>query len=279
VGSKAGNKPDPRVGEHLRSRRKQSGLSLSALASLVGVSPATLSQIENGRTRVTDERIRALSQHIDLDLALLDVPVETAVRENTDPADWRTYEPLSLDPVAEAALKLFVDKGYHGTSIRDIARSLESSISGIYNRHGSKQEVLAYLMDLTMTELVDRIEKARADGADPVERFSLMVESLALYHVHRQDLAFVGATEMRSLEPAHRDRIAELRRQIQHSMDVEVQAAHEAGHFKTVNPHHASRAVTYMSVSIARWYRPGGSMRPETVAAENVAYALSIMNG
>ena len=62
--SQAGSKPDPRVGEHLRARRKQSGLTLSALADLVGVSPATLSQIENGHTRVTDERIRALSQHI-----------------------------------------------------------------------------------------------------------------------------------------------------------------------------------------------------------------------
>ena len=278
MGSKAGSKPDPRVGEHLRARRKQSGLSLSALAGLVGVSPATLSQIENGRTRVTDERIRELSQHIDLDLAFLDVPVETGVHENTDQSDWRTYEPLSLDPVAEVALKLFVDKGYHGTSIRDIARALGSSISGIYNRHGSKQEVLAYLMDLTMTELVDRIEQAQADGADPVERFSLMVESLALYHIHRQDLAFVGATEVRSLEPANRDRITQLRRRLQHSMDAEVEAARATGYFNTVNPRHATRAVTYMTVSIARWYRPGGSMRPEIVAAENVAYALSIMN-
>lgn len=45
-----------------------------------------------------------------------------------------------------------------------------------------------------------------------------------------------------------------------------------------MNPRHATRAVTYMTVSIARWYRPGGSMRPEIAAAENVAYALSIMN-
>lgn len=279
MGSKAGSKPDPRVGQHLRARRKQSGLSLSALADLVGVSSATLSQIENGRTRATDERILALSQHLDLDLAFLGVPVETAMHENADQSDWRTYEPLSLDPVAMVALKLFVDKGYHGTSIRDIATALGRSISGIYSRHESKQEVLVYLMDLTMTELVDRVEQARADGADPVERFSLMVESLALYHVHRQDLAFVGATEVRSLEPANRERIAELRRRLQHSIDVEVEAARAAGHFTTVNPRHATRAVTYMTVSIARWYRPDGSMRPETVASENVAFALSIMNG
>ena len=201
------------------------------------------------------------------------------MHEKADESDWRAYEPLPLDPVAEAALKLFVDKGYHGTSIRDIARALGRSISGIYNRHGSKQEVLAYLMDLTMTELVARIERARADGADPVERFALMVESLALYHIHRQDLAFLGATEVRSLEPANRDRIVQLRRQIQHSMDAEVEAARGTDNFNTVNPHHATRAVTYMTVSIARWYRPGGSMSPETIAAENVAYALSIMNG
>lgn len=267
------------VGEQIRESRRGSGMTLSALAGLVGVSASTLSQIENGRMGVSDQRLRDLGQHIDLDLELLGIEGGVAEDDHGSVVDWRSYAPLTLDPVAAAALSLFVEKGYHGTSIRDIAGALGRSISGIYHRHASKQDVLVYLMELTMTDLATRIERAGMDGRDPAERFGLMVECLALYHIHRQDLAFLGATEMRALEPECRERITALRRRVQLLMELEVNAARKAGLFNPLNPHHAARSITYMCVSIARWYRPGGAMGADDVAAETVTYALSVMRG
>lgn len=84
---------------------------------------------------------------------------------------------------------------------RRISGGLGRSISGVYLHYASKQVVLVYLMKLTMMDLVNRMERAAADGSDSVERFALMVQSLARCHMHRQDLACVCAAEMRALEP------------------------------------------------------------------------------
>jgi len=54
-----------------------------------------------------------------------------------------------------------------------------------------------------MTDLHWRLQRAREDGNDPVERVALVVEALAVFHTRRSDLSFIGASEMRSLEPHH----------------------------------------------------------------------------
>ena len=46
-----------------------------------------------------------------------------------------------------------------------------------------------------------------------------VVEALALFHTRRSDLAFIGASEMRSLEPENRRKIAAMRDHVQHVLD------------------------------------------------------------
>lgn len=53
------------VGTAIRAVRQQQGLSLRALASEVGVSPATLSGIERGTTPVTVDRLERLAALLD----------------------------------------------------------------------------------------------------------------------------------------------------------------------------------------------------------------------
>jgi hypothetical protein len=43
-----------------------------------------------------------------------------------------------------------------------------------------------------MADLMHRAQAARADGHDSVERFSLLIENLGLFHTHRRELGFVG---------------------------------------------------------------------------------------
>ena len=54
--------------------------------------------------------------------------------------------------------------------------------------------MLLSLFDLTMTDLLARSRAARDEGTDPVSRFCLLVESLALFHTHRRELGFIGAS-------------------------------------------------------------------------------------
>nr|WP_275403884.1 TetR/AcrR family transcriptional regulator C-terminal domain-containing protein [Pseudonocardia acidicola] len=128
-----------------------------------------------------------------------------------------------------------------------------------------------------MTELLQRAEAARRDGRDPVERFSLLIEHLALFHTHRRELGFVGASEMRSFDTENRIKIANMRTHQQRMVDEEVEAAVEEGKFRTHHPHEASRAVVTMCTALPNWWRPDGPLSPEDVAEQYVGFALDLM--
>lgn len=43
--------------------------------------------------------------------------------------------------ITRAAYRLFVERGYHGTSMRDIAREAGTALGGIYNHFASKEDI------------------------------------------------------------------------------------------------------------------------------------------
>jgi AcrR family transcriptional regulator len=184
---------------------------------------------------------------------------------------------MELDPVLTAALDAFLDVGYAGASVRDIARRCDLSVPGLYHHYASKQDMLVELLDAYLDSLWWRTTAARDEGSDPVERFARIVECLALHHTYRRALAFVGLSEMRSLAPANRDRIRRLRNRQQRMVDVEAEAAHRLGRFGTPHPRDASRAVVTMCTSIPHWYRAGGPETPEEIARRYVRFSLDLM--
>ncbi|WP_300017431.1 helix-turn-helix domain-containing protein [Pseudonocardia sp.] len=278
---------DSTPGAQVRAARTARGMSLRTLARILGVSPATLSQVENGRTGLSVARLTRIAEALDTTVPqILDVVAGPAahpdppVRPPEPPApagDWREYGPLGFEPVLRAALDEFLAIGYHGATVRGIATRAGLSVPGIYHYYTSKQQLLVTILDLTMTDLLARSRAALAQGRDPAERFCLLVEHLVLFHTHRRELGFVGATEMRSLAPANRQRIAEVRTVQQRMVDREVEDAVREGRFRADHPHEAARAVVTMCTALPTWWRPDGALAPEQVARQYVGFALEVM--
>lgn len=293
------------LGARVRAARMRRGMSMRALARALDVSPATLSQIENGRTGLSAQRLHDVAAALDMTIAeVLDdstdpagprpwepqhaarprttgaakpaAPDLTAIPEGEIP-NWREYAPLDFDPVLRGALQEILDIGYHGATVRSIAGRCGFSVAGIYHYYTSKQQMLTTILERTMTELLMRARAARAEGSDPVERFSLLIEHLALFHTQRAELGFLGASEMRSLDPASRRRIAEMRTAQQRMVDDEVEAGVRLGRFRNDHPHDAARAAVTMCTALSQWWRPGGPLRPEEVAERYVGFALALL--
>jgi AcrR family transcriptional regulator len=279
------------LGARLRAAREHRGLSLRAVATRIGVSPATMSQLEHGRTGLSVTRLAEIARVLGVPPNDLLDGVQPTARPHRprrptlrrrapvpeEGGDWRSYPPRPFDPVLDAALAEFLEIGYHGASVRGIAQRCGMSVSGLYHHYASKQEMLRRILDLTMTDLLRRSRAARDEGRDAVERFCLLIENLALFHTHRRKLGFVGASEMRSLEPDNRREVAAVRTEQQRMVDQEVEQAIADGRFHTRHPHEAARAVVTMCTALTQWYRPGGRLSPEEIAKEYVQFALDIM--
>jgi AcrR family transcriptional regulator/DNA-binding XRE family transcriptional regulator len=287
---------DETLGARVRAARTAKGVSLRGLARALELSPATLSQIENGRTGLSVHRLSRIAAALGLTVPqILDTvaapemppgpagagPVGSSPPDGraagSTTAGWREYGPLDFDPVLRAALDEFLVFGYHGATVRGIAARSGLSVSGIYHYYTSKQQMLVTILDLTMTELLLRARGAQAEGRDPVHRFSLLVEHLALFHTHRRELGFVGAAEMRAFDADNRQRIADLRVIQQRMVDREVDDAVRSGRFRADHPHEAARAVVTMCTALPTWWRPDGPLSATQVAEQYVGFALDLM--
>lgn len=225
---------------------------------------------------MTVERLQRIAELLDVPAtSLLRGDMETAHSEEpAEPGAWRRYEELQLGPVLDAATRLFVQKGFHATSMREVAAEAGVSVAGIYHHHPSKQHLLVALMDVTMTEIRWRLLAARDEAASPTEAFSLMVESLALFHAVRGDLAFLGASEMRAIEEPDLSRVTFLRDEVQHLLDEQAATA-----FPGVDVRTACRAIATMCTSLPSWFRAGGPLTAEQLAGQYANFGTSMLAG
>ena len=77
---------------------------------------------------------------------------------------------LTRDEILQAARRLFAERGYARTSVRDIARAAGVSAQTVYDSVGSKQALVARLNDLIDSEAgIAAIARAAVESADPRE--------------------------------------------------------------------------------------------------------------
>ena len=275
----------PNPGQAVRRLRVERSVSIRGLAERVRVSPATISAIENGKTGISVQRLHQIASALGVPAASLVEDSLTTTQQRKAPSstvelptgNWREFSPLPIDAVLAGAIQAFVATGYHGASMRSIARFANISVPGVYHHYPSKQDLLVKILDITMTDLTWRAENAREEGKNSIERVGFIVEALALFHTRRNDLALIGASEMRSLEPHHHRRIAKLRDDVQHLLDNEITAAITAGGLAVNHPRDAGKAIATMCTSLAQWFQPEGRTTPEQIAKEYAQFALRLL--
>ncbi len=103
------------------------------------------------------------------------------------PAEAQSKYDQRLVFVLKTAAAIFAEKGYHSTSIRDIARATKMSLSGLYYYFKSKEELLFLIQDYCFTTVIDDCRRLLAGVADPVHRLKLLIENHLNYFVQNMN--------------------------------------------------------------------------------------------
>jgi AcrR family transcriptional regulator len=85
--------------------------------------------------------------------------------------------------ILDAAESLFADKGFNGTSLREITSQAEVNLAAVNYHFGSKKELIKAVMSRYMNELSPRLELAliavcEQDSPSLIEVFSAFIEPL-----------------------------------------------------------------------------------------------------
>jgi len=114
--------------------------------------------------------------------------------------------------VRDAALTLFAARGYHGTSMKDIAAALGLQAPSLYNHVASKQSLLQEIMLGSMERLVREQEAVLATTNDVTEQLRRAMEAHVRFHTRFQREVRIGNNEIASIEEPARTSLLDLRR-------------------------------------------------------------------
>ena len=183
-------------------------------------------------------------------------------------------EDASLEPDAtgrwpdlqEAALKLFAERGYHGTTMKQLAGLLGVQAPSLYNHVGSKQEILRRLMTSGMGRLVADQDRALLSSSEAPEQLRAMTEAHVLVHTRRQRSATVVKREIGNLEEPAQAEVRAQRDAYELRFRGVIQRGVEEGSFVVGSVKLASFAIIEMASGVAVWFSPEGPLTAETVA-------------
>lgn len=177
-----------------------------------------------------------------------------------------------------AASQCFYAVGYGGTSVREIASRADVTVAALYHHFESKHAILKTLMLRAMQTALSEAESAHAAaGPDPVDQFDAIVQAHVKYHTAHQVEAFVGNSELRSLEPRDLREILALRDEHERLFLNTILAGIEAGVFHVDYPQQAARAVLAMCTAVATWYRRSGPLTVNDVVEQYTALARNLV--
>lgn len=181
------------------------------------------------------------------------------------------------DAITSAAREIFAERGYHGTSIRDIAKRAGLSLSAMYYWHPSKQHLLAALIEESTYDYFQRCDEAlRQVGDDPADRLRALVKATVEYRVRRCVESDIGTQEWRNLDPDNRERLAGLRRSATLLWADIIDDGVARGTFRCAHPADARRAIVAACNAIAQWYEPSGEVGLPDLVERYTQIALRI---
>lgn len=82
-----------------------------------------------------------------------------------------------LEHILRTSARIFAEKSYHATSMRDIARATRVSLAGLYHYCKSKEELLFLIQDHCFGRVLESLERRIKDIEDPYAKLSILVDN------------------------------------------------------------------------------------------------------
>ena len=199
-----------------------------------------------------------------------------ATRERTNPRNGNDNRRGEL---VRAAAQLFREKGFEGTTIRDIAGAVGMQSGSPFYHFANKHELLMAVMEEGLRLGLERSRAVvDAEGLTPVERFRRLFRAhYGILHETGSDFIPVMLYDWRSLPATYRRRIVELKDRYDALWQSTLDALHAEGRLGA--DARIARLMILGAINFsATWYRakPRGraGVDLDTLAAETAALFL-----
>ncbi len=172
--------------------------------------------------------------------------------------------------IFKEAARLFREKGYHGSTLRELAKRAGVKGGSIYHHYSSKQEILYLIMDYTMNNLINKVKLEIEGIGSPLDKLRQAIRFHVEYHTIDRDETYVADAELRSLDVKNYKKIIKMRDKYELIYRGIIQDGIAEGDIAAQSVGLASRALLQMCTGISYWYKPNGKQTIDEITDEYV---------
>jgi AcrR family transcriptional regulator len=188
--------------------------------------------------------------------------------------------------IHDAGLTLFNERGYTGTTVRELADACGLTPGAIYNHYASKEALLFAIVD-RVHDHADAVlaETLRSVDSDPAHQLEALASAFTAFHIARPRETRVANRDYIYLPDGQRDSVVRRRRRVRALFADVLREGERRGSFAFEElgsedaVQAASMAILNMVVLVAEWFDPGGPRTAQDTAALHGRLALRIARG
>lgn len=182
-----------------------------------------------------------------------------------------------------AGLELFNERGYTGTSVRDLAERCGLTSGALYNHYASKDDLLFAVVD-RVHDLADEVLSSAllGAGAGAEAQLEALASAFTAFHIASPAATRVANRDYVYLPSAQRDSVVRRRRRVRALFAGVLRQGEREGRFSFAElgsedaVEAASMAILNLVVWVAEWFDPSGPRSAEDTAALHGRLALRI---
>jgi AcrR family transcriptional regulator len=139
----------------------------------------------------------------------------------TKPRSYRVLRHHSSEPrfdrqlgkILEYAIEIFCEKGYEGSSMRDLSRATGMSLAGMYHYFGSKDRLLYLIQKHTFSTILSRLRDRLLQSTGPEQGIHSFIANHLEYFLEHQQAMKVLSHEDDVLDGEYGREIAQIKRE------------------------------------------------------------------
>lgn len=168
--------------------------------------------------------------------------------------------------IIEAAEVLFSERGYHGTTMRDIAAETGILPGSLYAHIESKEDILLEICTAAAAQFMIGLEIVTGGPWPPAEKLRRAMRAHVDVVARAREAARVFLEEWTALSEARREEVRALRDRYEALWDGIIREGIRTGAFRKMDRRFARLLVLSAANWTYTWYDPEGPLSPNEIA-------------
>jgi AcrR family transcriptional regulator len=170
--------------------------------------------------------------------------------------------------ILDKAGMLFWQKGYHGTSMRDIAAACDCKAANIYNYFKGKEDILfEVIKDITERAVDSVLHLENDETTSPVDQLRSLIDShLGVLLQMKKSSVLISDTGLQNLSRDHRKVIIDLRDTYDRIMRTVIKRGIQSGDFTIKDEKVIGYLISSVIIRTTIWFSPRGRLSADGVA-------------